>query len=139
MVGDRDVHDDVQVAALARPPQVRGALAAQPDLGPRLRPRLYLHGLFALDGGHEDGRPEGRLRDPDARLEVQLRAVAAERRVRRAVHGHVQRAGRSAPWRRLALVREPELASLVDARGDRQLERPLALDAARAVARLAGR
>src|SRR5712664_1884128 len=51
---------------------------------------------------------------------------------------HVQAAGWPAPWPHLALVREPDLVSLVDPRGDRHPERALALRSAVAATRLAG-
>ncbi len=50
---------------------------------------------------------------------------------------HVQRARRAASDADLALVRQPDLVALVDARRDRHAERPLALRPALAVARLA--
>src|SRR5688500_5097203 len=132
-----DIDDDVQVAALAGPSQVRNPLSPQPDLGPGLRARLHLDDLLAFDRGHDDRRAEGRLRQADGGLVDELRALALERLVLRDVHRHVQGARRPAARSRLALVREPDLVALVDARRDADLEGSPALDAALAPARLA--
>ena len=82
-------------------------------------------------------RAEGRLRDRDARLVVELGALAPERGMRRDMDGHVQRAGRAAPRPDLALVGEPDLVALVDA-GAGCVTRSVRLRSARPVA-VAGR
>ena len=51
-VGTAHVDQHVEVAAHARPPQVRHAPAAQPDLGARLGAGLDLDQLLAVGRGH---------------------------------------------------------------------------------------
>ena len=99
---DDDVDEDVEVALRARPPEVRHALAAQPDLGARLGAGLDLDLLVAVDGRHRDRRPERRLGDRHVGLVVELGPLALERRMRRDVDRDVQA---SRPGRRAARPR----------------------------------
>ena len=129
----------MEVAALARPAEVRHALAAQPDLGVGLGPGLDLDLFLALDRRDRDPRPERGLGDRDLGLVEELGPLARQRRVRQDVDRDVQAARRPAARPDLALVREADLVALVDAGRDRHPQRALALGPAVAVARLARR
>src|SRR5579862_344242 len=138
--GHRDVDDDVEIAPDAAPAEVGHAPAAQPDLRSGLRAGLDLDDLVvAADRRDGDACPEGRLGQPDRGLVDQLRAVALQSRMRRNVDGDVEAARRPAVAPDLALVRQPDLVALVDAGRDRDAQAPLPLDAALALAGLAGR
>src|SRR5688572_19919466 len=118
--------------------EVRHALAPEPDLRAGLGAGLDLDlGVLALDGRDVDLRPQRRLGDRKLGLEVQLRALALERRVRRDVDRDVQAAGHAAARSHLALVGQPDLVALVDARRDRHAQAPAALRPALAVAGVA--
>ena len=134
-----DVDQDVQIATLAGPAEVRHAAATEPDLRAGLGAALDLDGLLTLHGRHEDRCPERGLRDSHRGLVDQLGALALERRVRRDVDSDVERPGGTAAGPGLALVREADLVALVDARRDRHVQRPSPLHAALALARVAGR
>ena len=73
-----DIDEDVQVAALARPPEVRHAPAAQPDLRVGLGPGLDLDLFLALDRRDRDPRPERGLGDRDLGLVEQLGPLAVQ-------------------------------------------------------------
>src|SRR5438034_583018 len=135
---DRHVHEDMQVAADARPPQVRHAPTAQAQLRSWLRSRLDLDLLVALDGGHLDACPEGGLSYGDVELVVELRCLPRELPVGRDVDGHVQAAGGPPARTDLALVRKADLVALVDARRNRDPELLAAFHAALAATGLAG-
>ena len=76
--GHLDIDEDVQVAARARSPQVRDTLAATADLGAGLGARLDLQQLLAVRREDGDLGAEGRLRDGEAQLLVQLGAVTLQ-------------------------------------------------------------
>jgi hypothetical protein len=93
----------------------------------------------AVDRRDLDARPERGLREPDPSLVDQLGALAPEARVGGDVDGDIQASGRPAPRPGLALVGQPDLMALVDARRDRDPEGPAALGPAVAAAGRAGR
>ena len=138
LVGIVHVDQDVEVAARARPAKVRGTPAAQPDLRPRLGPRLDLQVLLAVRRRHPDARSQRRLGDRERELVEELRALALERRMRRDVDRHVQAARRSPARPDLALRREADLVAVVDAGRHADAEALRALAPAVAAAVLAG-
>ena len=99
-----DVDDDVQVTAGAGPSQVRHALAPKPDLGARLHAGSQLYLFLAFDRGNVDSSSEGRLRDRDIQIVVELGPLSAESWVRSHVHRNVQTSRRAATGTRLALA-----------------------------------
>src|SRR5689334_21496370 len=125
-----DIDHDMEIPARSGPPEVGHTLATQPDGRVRLRARLDLDLLLAIDRRHRDRRTERGLRDRDRRLVVKLRAGAAKRRMWRDVDYDVQRARRTAARPHLPLVGEPDLVALVDAGGDGHAQHPLRFDPA---------
>ena len=116
LFGHDDVDQHVQVAARAAP-EMRHALAAQPDLGVGLGARLDLDLLVAVDRRDGDLRPERRLGDRDRGLVVELRPVALEARMRASTCTATYRLPGGPPrGPDLALVGQPDLVALVDTR-----------------------
>src|SRR5487761_2413889 len=112
--GDLDVDQDVQVAACSRPPEVRSAATAQPDLRARLGPRLDLEILLAVRRRDADGRAKRRLGDREREVAEELRPFALQRRVRRDVDRDIEAAGRATARTHLALCQETDLVPVVD-------------------------
>src|SRR4051812_6345012 len=135
---DDDLDHHVEVTALPGPSDVGHALAPKADLGVRLRAGLDLDLLLALDGGHRDACPEGRLHDRHLSVVIELGPLSRQRGMRLDVDGDVQAARRTAARADLAFVRETDLVALVDSGGDRDPEGPLPFGPAVALARVAG-
>src|SRR6266545_3606499 len=136
--GHHHPHEDVEVAPRSRPAEVRDALAPQSQLRPRLRSRPDLDLLRPLHCWNLGAGPKGRLRDRDVQLVVELGTVAAQLRMRRHVDRYVQAARRTTAGTRLALARETNLVALVDARRNRDPQRPRLFDSTLAMTGLAG-
>src|SRR3954451_6379387 len=132
--GHRDIDHDVEVAAAARPSEVRHALVAEPDLRAGLGVAVDLDLLVAIDRGNGDPRAEGRLGDRDRRLVEELGPLADEGRVGRDVHGHVERPRSPAARPGLPFVGQPDLMAVVDPGRDGDPDGALALRPAIALA-----
>ncbi len=105
------------------------ALGAGGDGHPRALAVDHRH----LDGAAERGRGHG-----DRRLAEEVRAVALEEGVRLDRDEDVEVARRAAAHARLALAGETDRRAVLDARGDLDRKGLVALDAALAVAGVAG-
>jgi hypothetical protein len=109
-------------------------------------PRRRTPGRSAVSGGNLDLRgtverrdldlaAEGREREADRHLAVEVVAVALEDAVLGEVDDDVEVAGRAAVDAGFAFAREADAIALVDAGGDLHRERLVLLDASRAAAR----
>src|SRR5260221_7521815 len=120
--GHRHMDHDVEIAAAAGPSKVRHTAPAEANLGPGLDPRLDVDRLIALDGRDRDLRPERGLRDREAELVEQLRAVAAQPRMRLDADRAAEAALRSAPRTSPAFSGETGLVAVVDPRRELDAE-----------------
>src|SRR5690606_12770379 len=129
-------HPAVPVAGVAAAHRAH-ALAAQAE---------HLAGLglggdadlrLAVEGRHVDRIAQGRLRNADRHLAVQVIAVAPEDRVLAHPHFHVQVARRRARRPGLALALQADAVAAVHPRGDLHRQHLLVLDPARPMAALA--
>src|ERR1700676_1223610 len=134
----RDVNRNEQIAPRAAA-HVRHAASAQPVGRAGLRPRDDRNFDRAVDRVYRDRSAERRLRERDRDVQEQLRTVAPEARMLREAEIDVQIPGRTAARPRFAAARDADAASLVDARGNLDGQRPRAFDAAVTAALLAGR
>src|SRR5581483_6928461 len=102
-----------------------------------LRRRRDVERHRPVHGLHLDGGAHHELRIGDLDLGEDVRPLAPQARVLLDVQHHVEVAARPAIEPRLALAREAQPGAGLDARRDRDLERPLLLDATVAMAALA--
>ena len=106
----------------------RDALALAHDDVARLGPRLDLEVLVALQAGRLDGAAERRLHHADRHLAVDVELVALKAGVGFDRHHHIEIAGRAALGAGHPATGDAQRLTVVDAGGDRQLERRLLLD-----------
>src|SRR6185437_1139828 len=129
-----DIHLDEHVAA-RRASQPRHALAAQPELMARLRPRRDRHlGAAAIDGRHLDGAAQSRNRHRDRHVAVNMRAVALEQRMRPDAEKNVEIAIAAAAHPGFAFAGEADARAVLHPRRDGDIERLLLAHAALAAA-----
>src|ERR1035437_182555 len=117
--GHIHVDNYVEVAAGARPSQVRDAAAPQSDLGAGLRARPDLEFLLAFDGRDASPSTQRGLDDRQLQFVVDLGPVAAQEWMRRHVHGHVEVARGPAARTDLTLAGESDLVAFIYAGRDR--------------------
>src|SRR3954447_23805049 len=117
---------------------MRHTLAAQPDLGARLGAGLDLDLLLAVRRWDGQSGAQCGLRHRQWQFVEQLGVLSPQLRVWLQVHYDVQIAGHPTARRGLALARQADLVALVDARWHDDAQRAPALNAAVAVAGVAG-